>query len=180
MSLAVVAAIVLAFVFGREWILIKQTGWDRWSQKYRCQIPFTGKYRACWWAQFTVMRGKWNTVVMVGRMTRWPIRLEFPPFWVGAAWEGLYLKRNVWNLLHPVLLIPWDEIQSANEVTYKDLVRSSPSAALEIAAAQGPSSKLLELKLKDPNLSLVAQLVVFEEARCFLGDKLRLLRSQGL
>ncbi len=170
MSLIVVCAILLVFGLGREWILVKQTGWDRLSQKHRCRAPFTGKYRACWWAQFTVARSKFNTVVNMGRMTRWPIRLEFPPFWIGAASEGLYLKRNVWNLLHPALLIPWGNIQSANEVTYKDLVPgSSATAALAIAAAQGAGCKLLELKLTDPKLSIVAPLLVFEDARRFLA-----------
>ena len=105
-------------------------------------------------------------------MSRWPIRLEFPPFWIGAASEGLYLKRNAWNFLHPALLIPWDKIQSANEVTYKELARStSAAAALEIAVAQGPGSKLLELKLTDPRLSIVAQSHVFEGARRFLATQ---------
>jgi len=182
-------AIVLIFAFGREWILVKQTGWDRLSQKYPCRAPFAGKYRRCWFAQFTVVGPTRKTVVNVGRMSRWPIRLEFPPYWIGAGSEGLYLKRNVWNLLHSPLLIPWSRIQSANEVTSKDLVRnSSPAAALVrqpmalsplIAAAQGLTGQLLELKLSDPSLSIVTQLVAFEEARRFLGGKLRLLNSQG-
>jgi hypothetical protein len=184
------AAIVVIFAFGREWILVKQTGWNRLSQKYACRTPFRGKYRACWWAQFTDVGPRFKKVVNVGRMSRWPIRLEFPPYWLGAGSEGLYLKRNVWNLLHSELLIPWDKIQSANEVTYKDLVRnSSPAAAMVrqpmalhpfIAAAQGISGQLLELRLSDPSLSIVAQLAVFEEARRFLGGKLRLLNSQGI
>ena len=180
MALIVVAAILLVFSFAREWLFVKQTGWDRLSQRYRCAVPFTGRYKGCWWAQFTVARRNFNTVTNVGRMTRWPIRFEVPPYWIVAASEGLYLKRNVWNVLHPALLIPWKEIQSANEVTYKDLARSSPTAALAIAAAQGASTKLLELKLSDPNLSIVAQLVAFEEARRFLGGKLRLLNSQNI
>jgi len=179
MSVMVVAGIVLALAYGREWLLAKQTGWDRMAQKYRSSAPFTGKYRACWWAQFTVMRGTWRTVANLGRMTRVPIRFEFPPIWIGTAPEGLYLKRNIWNLLHPALLIPWGEIQSATEITYKDLVRSSsPRAALEIAVAQGPGSKLLELKLPDPQIAVVAQLGTFEEARRFLGGKLRAIGSQ--
>jgi len=103
-------------------------------------------------------------------MTRVPVRLEFPPYWIGAASDGLYLKRNVWNLLHPTLLIPWNEVQSANEVTFEDLMRSSPKASVAIAAAQGLSSKFVEVNLTHPKLSIVAQLVVFD-ARRFLGDK---------
>jgi hypothetical protein len=37
------AAIVLTFAFGREWILVKQTGSDRLSQKYRCREPVESK-----------------------------------------------------------------------------------------------------------------------------------------
>ena len=82
-------AIVLIFAFGREWILVKQTGWDRLSEKYPCRAPFAGKYRACWWAQFTVVGPTRKTVVNVGRMSRWEIRLEFPPYWIGADSQGL-------------------------------------------------------------------------------------------
>jgi hypothetical protein len=49
-----------------------------------------------------------------------------------------------------------------------------------IAAAQGVSGQLVELRLSDPSLSIVAQLAAFEEARRFLGGKLRLLNSQGV
>ena len=142
------------------------------AENYRCQARFAGEYRACWWAQVTVAKSKFSTVAHVGRMSRWPIRLEFPPLWIGAASEGLYLNRNVWNLLHPGLLIPWEKIESANEVTYKDLFRSSSAAAaLETAAAQGPTCRLLELKLTDPKLSIVAQSHVFEGARRFLATQ---------
>jgi hypothetical protein len=40
MALAIVAAVILAFAFGREWILVKATGWQRLSRKYRCAVPF--------------------------------------------------------------------------------------------------------------------------------------------
>jgi hypothetical protein len=189
-AIFVVVAIVLIFAFGREYILVKQTGWDRLSEKYPCRAPFAGKYRACWWAQFTVVGPKAKTVVNVGRMSRWKIRLEFPPYWIGADSQGLYLKRNPWNLRHSALLIPWSKIQSANEVTVTDIARnSSPAAALVrqpmalhpfIAATQGVSGQLVELRLTDPSLSIVAQLAAFEEARRFLGGKLRLLNSQGI
>ena len=188
-AIFVMVAIVVIFAFGREYILVKQTGWDRLSEKYPCRAPFAGKYRACWWAQFTVMGPKAKTVVNVGRMSRWEIRLEFPPYWIGADSQGLYLKRNPWNLRHSPLLIPWGKIQSANEVTVKDIVRnSSPAAALVrqpmalhpfVAAAQGVSGQLVELRLTDPSLSIVAQLAAFEEARRFLGGKLKLLSSPG-
>jgi hypothetical protein len=181
MSVVLVAVIVLALALGREWLLAKQTGWDRLAQKYRSSAAFAGKYRACWWAQFTVMRGTWRTVANVGRMTRVPIRFEFPPIWIGASADGLYLKRNIWNVLHPALCIPWNEIQDASEVTYKDLIRStSPSSALAIAVGQGPSSKLLELKLSDPELAIVAQVGAFEEARRFLSGKWNPLSSEGV
>jgi hypothetical protein len=186
----IIAAIVVIFAFGREAILLKQTGWDRLSQKYPCRAAFAGKYKGCWWAQFTVVGPKSKTVVNVGRMSRWPIRLEFPPYWIGADPQGLYVKRNAWNLRHSPLLIPWNKIQTANEITYQDLVRnSSPGAALVrqpmtlhpfMAVAKGIGGQLLELKLSDPSLSIVAQLAVFEEARRFLSGKLRLLNSQGI
>ena len=48
-----------------------------------------------------------------------------------------------------------------------------------IAAAQGVSGQLVELRLTDPSLSIVAQLAAFEEARRFLGGKLKLLNSPG-
>jgi hypothetical protein len=184
------AAIVLTVAFGREWLLVKQTGWDRLSQEYRCRVPFAGKYKPCWWAQITVPRAKFDTVANVGHLTRWRFRLEFPPFWVGAGPEGLYLKKNVWNLLHPTLLIPWDRIQSANEVTYTALVGSRyPGTVLagqpmalhpHIAAAQGLTGPLLELKLSEPSLSIIGQFVAFEEVRRFLGAKLKLLNSQAV
>jgi hypothetical protein len=188
MALAIVVAIILAFALGREWMLVKLSGWQRLSQKYRCRMPFNGNCRACWWVQFTVPGRKRRMVVNVGHLTRWPIRLEFPPYWIGAASEGLYLKRNVWNLLHPALLIPWASIQSANEVTYKDLVRNGILTSevarrpLELlpfmAAAQGVSGPLLELKISDPNVSMVAQLVAFERALPFLPrDASRLARA---
>jgi len=189
-AIFVMVAIVVIFAFGQEYILVKQTGWDRLSEKYPCRAPFAGKYRACWWAQFTVMGPKAKTVVNVGRMSRWEIRLEFPPYWIGADSQGLYLKRNPWNLRHSALLIPWGKIQSANEVTVMDIARnSSPAAALLrqpvalqpfIAAAQGVSGQLVELRLTDPSLAIVAQLAAFEEARRFLGGKLKLLSSPGV
>jgi hypothetical protein len=181
MSVILVIAIVCALALGREWFLTKQTGWDRLAQKYRSSAPFAGKYRACWWAQFALMRGTWRTVANVGRMTRVPIRFEFPPIWIGASAEGLYLKRNIWNVLHPALRIPWNEIHGASEVTYEDLIRStSPSSALAIAVGQGLSCKLLELKLSDPALAIVAQVGAFEEARPFLSGKLKLLSSESV
>ena len=189
-SMFVFAVIILAFAFGREWIVLKQTGWGRLSRKYRCRTPFAGKFKPCWWAQFTVPGPRFQIVTNLGHLTRWPFRLEFPPFWVGAGPAGLYLKKNVWNFLHPALLIPWDRIQSVNEVTYKALIGSRfPGSALagqpmtlhpHIAAAQGLTGPLLELKLSDSSLSIVAQLAAFEEARRFLGSKLRLLNSSGV
>jgi len=182
MSLAIVAAIILAFAFGREWILVKASRWQRLSQKYRCRVPFEGNCHACWWVQFTTPGRKRGMVVNVGRLTRWPFRIEFPPYWIGAAPEGLYLKRNAWNLLHPALMIPWASIQSANQVTFEDLVRNGILASevarrpMELlpfmAAAQGVSGPLLELKISDPDVSIVAQLVAFELALPFLQTKL--------
>lgn len=180
MALAIVAAIILTFVFGREWLQVKASGWQRLSQNYRCSVPFTGKWRACWWAQFTTPGRKRGTVVNVGRVTRWPFRLAFPPYWVGASANGLYLKRNVWNLLHRPLLIPWASIQSASEMTYQEIVRNAVVSEvarrpLELlpftAAAQGVSGPLLELKLSDPDVSIVAQRVAFEPAFPFLQTK---------
>jgi len=182
MGLAILAAIFLDAALGREFMLVKLSGWQRLSQKYRCGVPFKGNCHACRWVQFTTLGRKRRMVVNVGRLTRWPFRIEFPPCWIGAASEGLYLKRNVWNLLHPVLLIPWASIQSANEVTYKDLARNGILASdvarrpMELlpfmAAAQGVSGPLLELKISDPNVSTVAQLVAFEPALPFLQTKL--------
>jgi hypothetical protein len=187
MGLAIIAAIILAFAFGREWILVKASGWQRLSQKYRCTVPFKGNCHACWWVQFTTMGRKRRMVVNVGRLIRWPFRIEFPRYWIGAASEGLYLKRNVWNFLHPALLIPWPSIQSASEVTYADLLRnSSPASALVsrpmelhpfIAAAQGIGGPLLELKISAPDVSIVAQLVAFELALPFLQSKLTTQRQ---
>lgn len=188
-SLIILMAIVFAIAYVREWIAIKASGWDRLAQRYRARGSFRGKYRACWWAQFVVAGSRLKRVADVGRMSRWPFRLEFPPYWIGAASEGLHLKRNAWNFLHPALLIPWDKIQSANEVTFREMVRNSGPSALVaqpmalhpvIAAAQGLTGPLLELKLSDPNVSLIAQLAVFDEARPFLGAKLRLLNSPGV
>jgi hypothetical protein len=187
MALAIVAAIILAFAFGREWILVKASGWQRLSQKYRCAVPFKGNCHTCWWVQFTTLGRKRRMVVNVGRLTRWPFRIEFPPYWIGAASEGLYLKRNIWNFLHPALLIPWARIQSANEVTYKDLVRNGIFASdvarrpMELlpfmAAAQGFSGPLLELKISDPDVSIAAQLAAFELALPFLQTKLTTQRQ---
>jgi hypothetical protein len=77
-----------------------------------------------------------------------------------------------------------------SEVTVMDIARnSSPAAALVrqpvvlhpfIAAAQGVSGQLVELRLTDPSLAIVAQLAAFEEARRFLGGKLKLLNSPGI
>jgi hypothetical protein len=185
MSVIIVLAIILAFPFTREWLVVRQTGWVRLAQKYRCRAPFTGKYKRCWWAVFTIPGTRYNTVASVGHATRWPIRLEFPPYWIAASSQGLHLKRNVWNVLHSELLIPWDKIQSANEITYKDFIRnSSPGSAMVRkpmalhpfnAVAQGILGQILELKLSDSTVSIVAQLAAFEEARRFLGGKLKLL-----
>lgn len=190
MSVAIVVAIILAFAFGRDWIVAKTSGWHRLSRKYRCRTPFKGRYRACWWAQFTTPGSKRKIVVNVGRLTWWPLRPEFPPYWVGADSGGLYLKRNAWNLLHPALLIQWTNIQSANEVTYKDLVRNSVSAVdlargprelhPFMAAAQGISGPLLELKISEPDISIVAQLVAFDQALPFLQSKMKPTKSQEL
>jgi len=190
MSVAIFAAIILAFSLGREWIVAAQTGWRHLSKLYRCKTPFTGKYRGCWWAQFTVSGGGSTIVVDVGHMSRWPIRLDIPSYWIGASREGLYLARNVWNLLHPAFLIPWQNIRSANEIAYKDVVRKVGPASYLVgqpmafhpvaAAAQGIAEPLLELKLSEPNwcISLTAQLAAFQEAVPFLGTKLALLKSQ--
>jgi hypothetical protein len=174
------SAIVLIFAFCLEWMQVKQTGWDRLAERYACSAPFAGKYRACWWAQFIFVRPRFKTVANVGRMTRWPIRLEFPPCWVSADSRGLYLKRNAWNFLHSPLLIPWDNIQSANEVSYTDLIRIGSAASALATATQAISGRLLQLKLSDPSLSIVAQLAAFEGAHRFLGGKLTLLNSQGV
>ena len=191
MSLVIVAAILLAFAFGREWILAKHSGWTRLSQKYRCRVPLKGKWRACWWAQFTVPRAKRTIVVNVGHMTRWPFRLDIPSYWIGASSEGLYLKRNIWNLLHPRLLIPWHNIHTASEITYKELLRNvSPAGFLVslpvalhpfVAAAQGVGGPLLELTLGEPDfpLAIVAQLSAFREALPFLGAKLGPPKPRG-
>jgi hypothetical protein len=180
MTVAIVAAILLAIPLLREWLLVKSSGWQRLSQKYRCRVRFKARCHACWWVQFTLPGSRRQTVVNVGHLTRWPFRIEFPPYWVGASDEGLYLKRNVWNLLHPALLIPWASIQNASEVSYQELVRNTlvsevARRPLELlpftAAAQGISGPLLELKISDPNVSMVAQLAAFEQALPFLQTK---------
>jgi hypothetical protein len=158
-SLLTLSAIVLIFAFCREWILVKQAGWDRLAKRYASRAPSAGKYRACWWAQFIVARSRFRTVSNVGRMTRWPIRLEFPPYWVCADFRGLYLKTNLWNFLHSPLLIPWDKIQSANEVSYVDLIRIGSAASVLAAASQAISGRLLKLKLSDPSLSAHSPMV---------------------
>jgi len=106
MSVIIVLAIILAFPLTREWLVVKQTTWARLSQKYRCRVRFTGKYRRCWWAVFTIPGSKYETVASVGHASRWLIRLKFPPYWIAASSQGLHLKRNVWNVLHSELLIP--------------------------------------------------------------------------
>jgi len=52
MALAILVAIFLTVALGREFMLVKLSGWQRLSRKYRCRAPFPGKCRACWWAQF--------------------------------------------------------------------------------------------------------------------------------
>src|SRR5215472_1163032 len=156
MALAILVAIFLTVALGREFMLVKLSGWQRLSRKYRCRAPFPGKCRACWWAQFIKPGPKREIVVSVGRLTRWPFRLEFPPYWIGADSGGLYVKRNVWNLLHPALLIPWESIENAVELTYKDLVRKTATASdvarrpkellPAMAAAQGIDEPLLGAK----------------------------------
>jgi hypothetical protein len=189
MAFAIMLAIVIAFSIGRELILSKQSGWERLSKKYPCKAPFQGRYKGCYWAQFTTVAEKHKTVATIGRMKVLPIRLAFPPFWIGAASEGLYLKRNVWNFLHPPLRIPWDKIQGADEITYAQLAQnSSPVLAMMKPRATNPllavasmvGGPLLELKLSEPSISIAAQLGVFDEARRFLSTKLKLLQSQGV
>jgi len=85
MALAILVAIFLTVALGREFMLVKLSGWQRLSRKYRCRAPFPGKCRACWWAQFIKPGPKREIVVNVGRLTRWPFRLEFPPYW---DWRG--------------------------------------------------------------------------------------------
>lgn len=187
-AILIFSAIVLAIAFGREWILFKKTGWARLSEKYPCRRPFTGKYKACWWIKFTVPGPRFHTVASVGHLNRWPISSGVPPYWIGAGPEGLYLKRNTWNFLHPPLLIPWSRIQSVNEITHEDLVRGrgigptlvrQPALRPLLAVAFGMSGQFAELKLSDPNQSLTAQLAAFEDVRRFLGGKLHLLNSSG-
>jgi hypothetical protein len=189
MAFVILVAIVVAIAAMREWILVRSTGWHRLSQKYRCRLPLPGQFRPCWWAQFTNVGGWRPIVVNVGHLTRWPIRLEFPPIWIAASSEGLYLKRNLWNLLHPALLIPWSSIRNAKEATFRDLLcRTTPAGALVrqpkalqplLAAAQWNSGPLLELQISEPNVSIVAQLPAFEPAIPFLQSKLALSKSQG-
>ena len=179
-ALPAFTAIILIFALCREWILLKQTGWDRLAERYACRVRSAGKYRACWWAQFIVERSKFRTVANMGRMTRWPIRLEFPPYWVCADSRGLYIKRNIWNVLHSPLLIPWEKIQRAKEVSFTDLVRMGSATSAVATATQAISGPLLELKLSEPNVSMVVQLAALEEARRFLGSKLTLVNSQSI
>ena len=58
-------------------------------------------------------------------------------------------------------------------------MRIGSAAAAVATATQAISGPLLELKLSDPSVSIVAQVAALEEARRFLGGKLTLLNSQS-
>lgn len=189
MSMLIILVIVVAIALLREWIAVSTSGWGKLSRNFRSGAPFHGKCRPCWWAQFTNATGKRGMVVNIGRVSRWAIRVEFPPIWIGASTQGLYLKRNIWNLLHPALQIPWGRISSAKEANLKDLLRNTtPAAAMMssprqlhpvLAAAQGLSGPMVEVQILDPRISIIAQRTAFEEALPFLQSKMATAKAQG-
>src|SRR5580693_2407690 len=90
MAFAIMLAIVIAFSIGRELILSKQSGWERLSKKYPCKAPFQGRYKGCYWAQFTTVAEKHKTVVTI-----WPHESSADSISLPAILDWCRFRRTV-------------------------------------------------------------------------------------
>ena len=81
--------------------------------------------------------------------------------WIGIASEGLYLKTGplfFFRVFHPPLCVPWSAIESIEERKY-----------------WWTWTRVLEIKFIDCRVIIMLKSDVLDEARPFLGDKIKLL-----
>lgn len=156
--------IVLANI-GIEFFMALQSGWRSLASRYPCN-DFMTSLDSCWWLSMVRPGRSWSTNVQYGKgKVSFLPKLGIPPFRIGASSQGLILKRNLWNIAHPPMMIPWNQIVSAREVNWVD-VGMCRGRALAAGALIG---KVCEITVADPSIAIYIQMEAAASIRRFLG-----------
>ena len=132
----------------------------------------------------TIRGERFRKIVTFGRLKPLTIRMEIPPIFIGVSSQGLYLRRNIWNFLHQPILIPWDKVALAKEMTQSDLNMLTRFGVPSTPTANDPWRKgalgtvssllggdLLEIQLSDPPMSLITQENLTRNSQQFLAGR---------
>ena len=121
MGFLFIIAAAIAIFFAGEYMMARMSKWDVLAQKYRNSGTPQNGWKGCRFIQMERQEG--NTLKRVSfswgaaRFSTNPWVYLFPKAYVSASRNGLYLKRQPWNFLHPQILIPWNRVSGVKTNT---------------------------------------------------------------
>ncbi len=174
--------LMVAFALFNEYIFSTMSGWKILAAKYPGSAYY-GDTKVCWYMK-AIREGGLRKIVTFGQLKPLTLRMEIPPIYIGVSSQGLYLKRNIWNFLHQPILIPWDKVAMAKEITHADMNSLTRFGTSATPTANDPWKKgalgtvsnllggnLLEIQLSDPPMSLITQEDLTRNSQQFLAGR---------
>jgi hypothetical protein len=176
--LVIIVLGIIGLIVAKEFFMASTSSWRKLASRYPSSDTMT-ECDACWALQ-TMRRGsRLKTTVQYGQgKFKWLPNIGIPPFWVGASSQGLILKRNIWNIAHRPIMIPWNQIQ-AREISLTDVATSmypgkgiSPLSGISKMADTVLGTQC-EISVADPELLIYIQMDAASSIRRVMGNSFK-------